>query len=157
MGAWRARTEEHERGRAAALRRGPLSHRAFGKLEGPALVRTKADFDEFARESDFDLVNGIGAKAYGQRWLAGAAKLAPFGGRRNHEIVERCVAVMEAHRGRRLVVVIGAGHKAVLDEIFRRRGDVRVLAWENYVRPPTEAGAAPHPTSSARYCLPSMA
>ncbi len=71
-----------------------------------------AFFEEVAREADFRRVNDISAKAYGERWLAGARKEPVFAGHRNNQIVARCVEVMKSHPGKRLVVVIGAGHKA---------------------------------------------
>jgi len=67
--AWESRTDTREKQRAGALRGGGLSRGAFGMLEGAALERTKAYFDEVARKGEFRLVNDIGSKTHGEEWL----------------------------------------------------------------------------------------
>jgi hypothetical protein len=107
----------------------PLPLPLYGKLAPEQLRETSALFR--SPESDFDLVNGVEA-------LAGADVASPrFGGRRNQEIAARCVAAMDAHPGKRLVVVIGAGHKQVLDALFARMKGVRVLRWGEDVEAPS--------------------
>ena len=118
--------------------RGPLGAWHFGHIP----TRRVARLLEFwtSPDHDFAVMNGIDGDAFGKRWLGEADPASPnFGGRRNREIAKRCVEVMKAHPGGRLVVVIGAGHKAVLDAMFARQDGVKVLKLGEDVPVPTSA------------------
>jgi len=114
----------------------PLALYHFGKLAPKQLAERSACFK--SPEFDFDLVNGIGSDACAREALAGQDPSTPgFGGRRNQEIVARCIAAMESSPGKRLVVVIGAGHKPVIDALLARTKGVRVLRWGADLEPPS--------------------
>lgn len=104
----------------------PLPLGMFGRVHRGSLARLLEWWNDPTRT--FTHMNGIDGDAFAKRWLKGSDPTSPdFGGRRNQEIAKRCAAVMKRHPGRRLVVVIGAGHKAVLDALFSRMDGVRVL------------------------------
>jgi hypothetical protein len=114
----------------------PLPLVMYGRLADAQLRETARFFR--SPEFDFALVNGVGSDAHARAMLAGADVASPgFGGRRNREIAARCAEAMAAHPGKRLVVVIGAGHKVVLDALFAQMPGVRVLRWGADVKAPS--------------------
>ncbi len=105
----------------------PLPLAEFGLLGEEAAAAFRESFRN--PEFDFARANGI-ADAEPARPPAGEPGNPSdpgFGGRRNREIAARCVRAMAGRPGKRLVVVIGASHKAVLDALLARVPGVRVL------------------------------
>lgn len=133
-GAARRQRVENLQKMAAA---GPLHPFFFGRVHAKVYERTKKSFAD--PNNDFEVINGVRDDAYGKRFLRGDVNNPKFGGERNRKIVAHCVDAMKEHLGKRLVIVIGAGHKAVLDRLFARIDGVAVLAWGRDVPPPTPA------------------
>ncbi len=115
---------------------GVLPLGAYGRLPATAIPSTLSFFRD--PQFDFDLVNDVGADGHAKPALGGEDPAAPgFGGRRNREIAGRAIRAMEGCGGKRLVLVIGAGHKTVLDALLSRIPGVRVLRWGKDVPAPT--------------------
>ena len=139
---WELATMERRRKRIARIRTatqsGALPTRMFGELSPTSIVRngkTRQFF--FKKDMSFAHINQVEDDEYAKQWLHGDLQAQDFGGQRNREIAKRCVEVMRKHPGKRLVVVIGAGHKAVLDTLFSKMPGVRVVRMGRNVAAPT--------------------
>ena len=139
--------------RAGLAGGGALAAGYYGWMAPDAIAETAAFFRN--PDFDFDLVNGIGSNTWGKQALQGGGDpSAPgFGGRRNQGIVANCVRAMEAHPGKRLVVVIGAGHKPVLDAILATRPGVKLLRLGADVPAPTPEAVAAAWTTDDLLCV----
>ncbi|MHC4895936.1 MAG: hypothetical protein ACYTGW_02400 [Planctomycetota bacterium] len=115
---------------------GSLTKAMFGQQK-PEQLKQLTDYF-FQKDFDFAYMNMIGSDEYAKKSLRGDPESKEFGGRRNRNIAARCEEVMKKHPGKRLVVVIGAGHKAVLDVLFGRMEGVRVLRLDHEIPAPTE-------------------
>jgi hypothetical protein len=127
--AWDRREQGDRRRRVDRLlgdrKRGHLHLWHFGQVQPSYLGKVKEFFD--SSDFDYDVVNEIKSDEYGRQWLRGDPKSPKLGGHRNRQIAKHCVELIERNPGKRLVVVIGAGHKAVLDKLFEQHDGIAVV------------------------------
>lgn len=122
----RRKVERYETLTSSRTNDGPLSMYRYGKVHRGGLARLLEWWN--AGDRGFRYMNGVDDASFAEKSFRGVdLKHADLGGKRNQEIARRCAEVMKGHAGKRLVVVIGAGHKPVLDVLFARMENVRVL------------------------------
>lgn len=137
---WESEQHEHWRQRWTMIEQSLSAHVLPLQMFGEVMPSQRKRTQEYFSNPDFDfrVLNNIVGNEDKPLSLPWNSDDPNFGGERNRRIVENCLQVMANHPDKRLVVVIGAGHKAVLDVLFGRIEGVCVLRFSEDVPIPEE-------------------